>query len=72
MSTRAIEERHGFPGALGALAGGVRGGRSPLRSKGVGGHVGAARVTEERHGFPGALGALGGVGGHVGAPHVDR
>jgi hypothetical protein len=30
------------------------------------------RVTEERHGFPGALRALGGVGGHVGAPHDDR
>jgi hypothetical protein len=28
-------------------------------------------VIEERHGFPGALRALGGVGGHVGAPHVD-
>ena len=29
------------------------------------------RVIEERHGFPGALGALGGVGGHVGAPHRE-
>jgi hypothetical protein len=29
------------------------------------------RVIEERHGFPGALRAVGGVGGHVGAPHVD-
>ena len=28
------------------------------------------REVEERHGFPGALRALGGVGGHVGAPHV--
>ena len=28
-------------------------------------------VIEERHGFPGALRALGGVGGHVGAPHDD-
>ncbi len=28
------------------------------------------RVAEERHGSPGALRALGGVGGHVGAPHV--
>jgi hypothetical protein len=27
------------------------------------------RVTEERNGFPGALRAVGGVGGHVGAPH---
>ena len=27
-------------------------------------------VIEKRHGFPGALRALGGVGGHVGAPHV--
>jgi len=27
-------------------------------------------IIEERHGFPGALRALGGVGGHVGAPHV--
>jgi hypothetical protein len=27
------------------------------------------RVIEERHGFPGALRTLGGVGGHVGAPH---
>jgi uncharacterized protein (DUF934 family) len=61
MSTRVIEERHGFPGALRALGG-------------VGGHVGAptsTRVIEERHGFPGALRALGGVGGHVGAPHVN-
>jgi len=32
----------------------------------------SARVIEERHGFPGALRALGGVGGHVGAPHVKR
>ena len=32
----------------------------------------STRVIEERHGFPGALRALGGVGGHVGAPHVDR
>jgi hypothetical protein len=31
-----------------------------------------ARVTEERHGLPGALRALGGVGGHVVAPHVNR
>jgi hypothetical protein len=28
------------------------------------------RVIEERHGFAGALRALGGVGGHVAAPHV--
>ena len=28
--------------------------------------------NEERHGFAGALRALGGVGGHVGAPHVTR
>jgi hypothetical protein len=27
-------------------------------------------MIEERHGFPGALRALGGVGGHIGAPHV--
>ena len=32
----------------------------------------SARVTEERHGFPAALRALGGVGGHFGAPHVNR
>ena len=31
----------------------------------------SARVIEERHGFPGALRARGGVGGHVGAPHMD-
>ena len=30
------------------------------------------RATEERHGFPGALRVLGGVGGHVVAPHVKR
>jgi hypothetical protein len=30
------------------------------------------RVIEERDGLPGALRALGGVGGHVGAPHVPR
>jgi hypothetical protein len=30
------------------------------------------RVTEARHGSAGAPRALGGVGGHVGAPHVDR
>src|SRR5207247_11055060 len=41
MSTRMIEERHGFPGALRASAGGVRGGRSPLRLKRLGGHLGA-------------------------------
>jgi hypothetical protein len=32
----------------------------------------SARLAEERHGFPGALRALGGVGGHFGAPHVNR
>jgi hypothetical protein len=31
----------------------------------------SARVIEERPGFPGALRVLGGVGGHVGAPHED-
>jgi len=31
-----------------------------------------ARVVEERHGFPGAVRAWGGVGGHVGAPHIDQ
>ena len=30
------------------------------------------REVEERPGVPGALRALGGVGGHVGAPHVVR
>ena len=30
MSTRAIEERQGFPAALRALAGGVRGGVAPF------------------------------------------
>jgi len=29
-------------------------------------------VIEERHGFAGARRAVGGVGGHVGAPHVDK
>jgi hypothetical protein len=29
------------------------------------------RMIEERPGFPGALRAVGGVGGEVGAPHVD-
>jgi len=29
-------------------------------------------IVEEGHGFPGALRALGGVGGHVGAPHANR
>jgi len=28
------------------------------------------RMIEERHGFPGALRALGGVEGHLGAPHI--
>ena len=30
----------------------------------------SVRMTEERHGFPRALRALGGVGGHIGAPHA--
>ena len=30
------------------------------------------RVIEGRHGFAGALRALGGVGGHIGAPHVNN
>ena len=30
------------------------------------------RVIEERHGFPGALRAMGGVGGHVWAPHEEK
>ncbi len=33
---------------------------------------GHAHVVEERHGFPAALRAWGGVGGHVGAPHVNE
>jgi hypothetical protein len=28
------------------------------------------RMIEERHGFAGARRASGGLGGHVGAPHV--
>ncbi len=32
----------------------------------------SAPVIEERHGFAGALRVLGGVGGHLGAPHVNR
>jgi len=32
----------------------------------------SARVAEERHGSPEALRAWGGVGGHIGAPHVSR
>ncbi len=31
----------------------------------------SARGIDGRAGFPGAPRALGGVGGHVGAPHVD-
>jgi len=75
MSGRVIEDRPGFPEALRASAGGVAGGRSALLSKSVGGHTGAPdlkRVIEERHGFPGALRASGSVGGHIGAPHVNR
>jgi hypothetical protein len=30
------------------------------------------RVIEERHGLPGALRAMGGVGGHVWAPHEEK
>jgi hypothetical protein len=29
------------------------------------------RVTEERHGCAGARQAMGGVGGHIGAPHIQ-
>jgi len=29
-------------------------------------------VIEERHGFAGALPSVGGVGGHVGAPHMVK
>ncbi len=32
----------------------------------------SALRVEGRPGFPGAPRALGGVGGHVGAPHVDE
>jgi hypothetical protein len=32
----------------------------------------STRAIEVRHGFPGALRALGGVGGHIGAPHVTN
>jgi len=32
----------------------------------------SVRVTEERRGLPEALRAWGGVGRHIGAPHVDR
>ena len=31
----------------------------------------STRLTEERHGLAGARRALGGMGGHIGAPHVD-
>jgi len=34
-------------------------------------HETARKLTEEDQGPPGARGALGGVGGHVGAPHVE-
>jgi hypothetical protein len=36
------------------------------------GKMKSTRVIEERHGKPVALRALGGLGGHVGAPHEDR
>jgi hypothetical protein len=29
-----------------------------------------ARAVEKGHGFPGALRTVGGVGGHLGAPHL--
>jgi hypothetical protein len=32
----------------------------------------STRVTEEGPGLPGALRVLGGVGGHIGAPHENR
>jgi hypothetical protein len=31
----------------------------------------SVRAIEERHRFPGALRAMGGVEGHVGAPHME-
>src|SRR5262245_10577838 len=37
-----------------------------------GGHLGAPRNPEARHGFAGACRAMGGMGGHLGAPHVHR
>jgi branched-chain amino acid transport system ATP-binding protein len=36
------------------------------------GRLGASRSIEERPGFAGALRASGGLGGHLGAPHVSR
>ena len=41
--------------------------RRPIKT---GQMLGACRRIEERHGFAGVLRALGGMGGHVGAPHV--
>ena len=59
MSTRMIEEGHGFAGAR-RVSGGLGGqSRPPIQS------------IEEGHGFAGARRALGGVGGHIGAPHVN-
>jgi hypothetical protein len=57
MKTGMIEGSHGFSRVLRAL--------------GERGQVGAARATSavaERHGCAGAR-SVGGVGGHVGAPH---
>jgi hypothetical protein len=32
----------------------------------------STRVIEERYGFPGTRQARGGVGGHLGAPHLNE
>jgi hypothetical protein len=59
MSTRLTEERPGSPAALPAVGGKAS-------------HVRATHVTEERHeSFPGRSERWGGVGGHIGAPHVN-
>src|SRR5207247_2610401 len=57
--------------------GGAAGGRGGAEGGGGGGAPRVARGApnaggiEERHGLPGALRTLGGMGGHVGAPHLN-
>ena len=61
MSERVIEERHGFPAALRALGGVGQIGAAGPRAR-------PSSVTAP----PGRCEHLGGGGGHVEAPHVDR
>jgi hypothetical protein len=64
MSERVIEERPGFAGVLRAWGVSRSATASPGRCRAWG-------VSRSATASPGRCRAVGGVGGHIGAPHVE-